>query len=390
MTPNHSFARQMPKYLLVYALCMLCFWGCYSAMDGTAPKQALIFQAVIFWLVNELWFVLGSLPIVLGAIFKWIKERKDVEESFVWRAMRWASLSLLVVPELIYGLLSVINLATNDALEQWLELPLSMGLYVASFVSVVLLFIIAFPAKIMGIGVINLLSDMEESIGVPNFDAQPAPRSEAKTDSPLKEYHSLSAKKHQQKIKSMLATDEHILLHTAPSDLDKMKDANQSFIVGFVLVGISLLFALVAVMYWQQASSALYRAIPVCGAIVFAFAALPSLRAKSRYKRILNNSDYFITNQAVYCCKLGRVRMVRYADKPRFALTLESQGYGRIEIIEAQSFAGKLFEKIQPDSISNASEQKGFQNSLDGLVHIAQAEDVLELLQKNATDRIKD
>lgn len=385
MNDRPTLSKHFIKYFFVYSLCLFCFWACYQLGDGAATKEAVIFQLLLFWLLNELWFILTCVPVLLGTLLKWLKNRSELDDRFFWCSVRWTSLSLLIVPELIYALLSIINSAMDDALAQWLGLPLSMGLFASSFVSIVLLFILSFPAKIMGIGIIQFFNDLEYLTDDEHFvnNESRAPSLKTVAEGPIQEHHSQRASAHHQMVLGMITSDERLLLHTAPSGLDQMKDANQHRITGFVLMGCALLFTTIAVIYWQQASSALFRALPVCGAIAFGLAALPALRARSRYQSVLSNSDYFITNKAVYCCKLGRIRCVRYVDKPRFALTLYSHGYGRIDIIEAQSLAGKLLDKLQPQSLRNVQENKGFQDPLNGLVHIAQPEEVLSLIHQS-------
>lgn len=376
--------NQTPKYVLIYALCMLAFYGSYLLMDGQAVKHALIFQIIVFWLLNELWFLLYALVMIVAGIFKWVKSRSDVSDASFWRYVRWCSISLLIAPIFIHALLYAINVASGGSLQEWLELPLSTGLFASSYLACVLLFVLAFPAKLMGIGVCNLLEpDFDErSERSESGDKSSTPPIPPAASSSLVEYGSQSAAQHEILVAGMMAADEELLLHTAPTALDEMKEAKQSFVAGYILMAVALLFSAVAVFYWSQASSALFRAIPVCAALAFGFAALPSLRARGRFNRILNHSDYYITSKALYLCRLGQVRVIRYEDKPRFALGLGTGGYGRIEAIEQSSLMGKLLGKIQPDSVSDVESYKGFQDALEGMVHIAQPQEVFELLQE--------
>ncbi len=131
------------KYIITYTLCFIAFMLCYGILGEGEMQRALLFQVLLFWLLNELWFFLSALPALMAAIFKWATRREHETERSVRRIVRLTSVSLILLPHGVFALLYLCNRLTQGGFQESLGLPLSQGLFVSAYVGCVMLFITA-------------------------------------------------------------------------------------------------------------------------------------------------------------------------------------------------------------------------------------------------------
>ncbi len=153
------------KYVITYTLCFVAFVLCYSVLGEGQMQRALLFQVLLFWLLNELWFFLSALPALMTAIFKWATKREDETNRAVQRIVRLSSVSLLLLPHGVFALLYLCNLLSRGGFQETLGLPLSQGLFVSAYAGCVMLFIIALFTPIHGFSLSLLFESIENSSG---------------------------------------------------------------------------------------------------------------------------------------------------------------------------------------------------------------------------------
>ncbi len=370
MTPNYK------SYILVYVLCIGLFLGCYWLTDGEQIKRALLLQVLLLWLLNELWNLLITIPVLLRALLK-----KELKFHNIIKLCRITSPCLIIVPPVIYGLVYLLDCIMNQALSHWLELPLASALFTSSYLSCVLLFILNFPAKIMGISILNLLEvneHAESDVRDVRHDA-----SQTQEPQPTQQHQSQLGVQNRSKVEQVLAQGEKILLQTAPIPYKPSDHAIQTaFGIGSCIF--TIFIVLLSYKIWGE-QTPLIRLSMILFSGIGAFISYRCLSNSRIWLNRLKQCDFFITNQRFITVDDGKIHSINWADRPQCRLVQHEDGMKSILIVKANSL-GKIFaERLQCSNTPEVVQENG--KTLNGLIHIPDADAVYALVKQYAQEK---
>ncbi len=383
----------MIKYIITYALCLLAFVGCYSILGEGHTKEALIFQVLLFWLLNELWLRLAALPVTIATLLRWFRKRKDISEATTDKINRLSSVSLLLLPHGIFALLYLINQLSQGGFQAWLELPLSQGLFASAYVGCVLLFVLALCTRMHGLSLIFFFEDLEEEnehIPVEQRTAQPHHAADAapaaRSASELQERRSRYGAKHRRMTEQLLADSETILYQTSPV-ASARREMGLNYVVGSLLLGLGALVTVsVTVLSWARMEGWVLALLLMMG-VIFTLLFLGWVSAPLRTKKHRQRVDYFLTEKrALICEPRKKPRSIFWADAPRCHLALYDQGVGNIYLIERRGLLGKFAaaaEKVIGESTEDYDEtDSNHGNRLNGLIQVEQGREIFALVER--------
>ncbi len=328
-------------------LAALAFFSAFAAVSGILSNEAIIFQIAVQWLVNELWFDAYLVPLLLMQLFGRKESKREVARQR--RAARWTSVCLLLFPAILFGIISLIESLTTNALGNWLGLSLEAGLFTCSFAGFFLLFILALFTGAMPLSVQATLENFfdekldtfreEVKTEVEQSQASALPplpvMSAASCDtSVVPTRHSRLYAAHERDFARKQQADEELILATAPAGVVPIGDETQSFLVGggFGAVGLFLLYN---ACVWQQTGELAGMALWMCYLIgaVFVLFALPVVIGPLRWRKRLNSIDYFITNRRLVIYRGDEVYSQPWKEPCICHLTLRAGTCGDVAVI---------------------------------------------------------
>ncbi len=325
----------------------LALFSVFAAVSGIISNETILFQIAVQWIVNELWFDVYLVPVLLMQLFGRKGEERDAARQR--RAARWTSFCLLLIPAILFGIISLIESLTTNALGNWLGLSLDAALFTCSFAGFFLLFVLSLFTGAMPLSVqASLENFFDEKFD--NFKEEvkaEVEQSNAATPPPLPvvaaatcdtntipSRHSRLYAAHERDFARKQQTDEELILTTAPAGEAPMGDETQSFLIGggFGAVGLFLLYN---AYVWQQtgelAGVALWL-LYLMGA-VFVLFALPVVIGPLRWRKRLNSIDYFITNRRLVIYRGDEVYSQPWKEPCICHLTLRAGTRGDIAVI---------------------------------------------------------
>lgn len=364
MKPNYK------SYILVYALCLALFAGCYWLMDGEQLKRALLLQVLILWLLNEIWNLLIFIPVLLRVLLK-----KELQFRNIIKLSRLTSPCLIIVPPVIYGFIYLLDSVMNQALSNWLEMPLASTLFLSSYLSCVILFILNFPAKIMGISIINLLEAHDDATSEIR-DVHPPSDDTSRTQ----ESQSRLGEQNRSKVEQVLSEGEEILHQTAPIPYKPSGHMMQTaFGTGCSIFTLFILFLTCKI--WDE-QTLLVRLSMFIFIGIGALISYQCLTSSRKWLNRLSQCDFFITKQRFITVDGGKIHSIYWADRPKCRLTQHEDGMKSILIIKTNSLGSILAERLPGTNTPYVVQENG--KTLNGLIHIPDADAVYTLIKQYA------
>lgn len=401
------------RYLKTYLTCFVLFCASYAILGGDSFKQAILFQFLLFWLINELWFGMIQAPMLLIFIIDAFKN-KDSKSGASAQAKRRAnklaratSVCILLIPIFVYTALYFSNKFFNGAIELWSGLAFDASLFVSSYIACILLFVIGIFAKIIGLSVMTAFGNIFEDSVEAAFEKieTSADKAFGKLDSlkednladcvaaataqqatnnteTLLESYSLAADMHRKLVGRKLAQNEEILHHSAPIRDIQGNISLRAYFLAILFGFFALIVVSMTIASFSFSSEFFVHAMLVIMSIIFVSFVLNLATSPSRVNRKLNRTDFIITNSRFILCEDGKLRSTYWKAAPSCILSLQPNGSGNIAIIKQKSFAGKFIDEFgaNAEKISIA-EYRGADKQLNGLVFIPQAEAVYKLIK---------
>ncbi len=334
---------------LVLNLIALALFSAFAAAAGMLTAEVLIFQLAAQWLVNELWFDAYLVPALLMQLFGRKGEGRDVARQRC--AARWTSFCLLLLPAILYGILSLVEALSSNALSHWLGLPLGSGLYSCSFGAFVLLFMLSLFTGAMPLSVqaaLEGLFDDKMNDARAEMKAEMKAEIERNAEAPslppvqlagsefaaIPAHHSRLFAEHERDLVRKLQAGEELLLATAPAGEVPMGDEIQSYLFGggFGAAGLFLLASGYTLQQSGELAGFALWAFYVMGAAFLLFA-LPVLLAPLRWRRRLRGIDYFITNRRLFIYRGEEVHSQIWSEPCICHLTPRAGSCGDISVI---------------------------------------------------------
>ncbi len=347
LSPIQIYLFEHPVKSLFLNLAALALFSAFAAAGGFLTAETLLFQLAAQWLVNEIWFAFHLVPALLMQLFG--RKGEGREEARQRRAARWTSFCLLLFPALLYGLLSLVEGLTSNALSDGLGLPLGSQLYLCSYAGFGLLFILslftgAAPLSVQAV-VENFMDDKIDDLhkelraearaaaaAASTLPPVPTPAAVELPEIPL--HHSRLFAAHEKDFTRKLQDGEQLLLATAPAEAVSAGDEGLCYLFGgiFSAAGLFLLFLAHSLHQSGELTGLVLGAVYLMGA-VFLLIALPVLATPLRQRRSLLTIDYFITNHRLLIYRGSEVHVQAWHEPCACYLTPRAGTRGDVAVI---------------------------------------------------------
>ena len=117
--------KKVVRTAIIYIVSLAVF-ACAFAQANTLSENwgaALLFQILVFFIINEAWYWLCAWPGIFLALFQQVKDKNVPEqnrEKYIRglnKLVRITSIIILILPHIIYGMLWMANVLSQGALQ---------------------------------------------------------------------------------------------------------------------------------------------------------------------------------------------------------------------------------------------------------------------------------
>lgn len=353
---------------------------------------AVLFQLFIFFMVNEAWYWLCAWPGVFLALFQGWRNRNVREEDRadhvrgVNALVRVTGIVILVLPHFIYGALWVLNSLPRGALERWGNLNFDSSLFLSSYASCAVLFILAMIFFVQPYSFSHLMMKWFE----PALEGEKVTADESVSDVPpsfvLREVpagmpgsHSLLFDVHYRQVMERMETNEEILMATAPVPYAFNRQTRMECMMGvpFLLAAMWVASMLFSVMSLSE-STLLFVGLLAMMAVFFTAGCLLAF-SPARWRKRLSRTDYFITSRRVFLADGKDLLQFFWKDASSISLNMNYGPEGSIYISSGNrvtAWLGKWFGEGTVNAYE--TDETGRMN---GLLNIPQAAGVYEMME---------
>ncbi len=277
------------KSVLVNLFCALPAAAAGSVIfEAVSFKAAFIFTLVILWLCNEAWYWVLTIPAIIATILS-AATKKPLHERLQTKLVRLTSLSLLVVPHLLFTILYVLNKLTQGQVGEEIGIPPGQSYFVTAFVAVALLWVFNLIMSLLPLSVGALLS----------YFLEPEDCTEHTTPSELPSVPAAPAAPAEQLPDGLLYCGKPVL-GVSPAHV-RGSFRTGLFMLPFVLLALGMAAGLL--------EHSLFAAC-ICGgvALVFAFCAIRLLRWPSLWRKRMEGVSYAFSRDEVIITEKGGQR----------------------------------------------------------------------------------
>lgn len=382
--------------LLTYAISFSIF-ALVSWMTGAweqNPVGALLFQAILFWALNEFWYWISAWLGLVPALVLWWKSRNSKENSdsreramhTEARRTRAAALVLLLAPHALFGGLMLVDAIAQGALQRWMDLNLGASLFLPSFAACCVLFVVALSGRARPYSLFAFLDEqLDPSLGeekiTPAVEPAPLPPSSSEVGpngDPLSRRHSREYGKHERRVAAMMEPGEIILEETAPVPYAFNRSTRIDLYLSLPFLLGSLWAFSMAVKLVNQSSGALVAGGVFAMAAVFLLAGLMLVTSPLRWKKKLAHIDYFLTSKRVILAEGDALRQFRWNGRLHISFASEDGENGSIYLSEETRLTAALGKLLGKGAVNNR--ETDATGRMNGLLNIPQAQRVYVLI----------
>lgn len=382
--------RPVMRTLCVYILALAAFvlaGAAFSDSFRAHPASALVFQLILFWLLNEVWYGICVGPGIILVLLRAWKERNcpknprraDLRADWPNKLVRGASVVLLVGPHLLYAFAVLGDLATGGDLSRWSGIAWNAPFLAASYVSCCVLFVLAWIERLQPYSMEHVAlywlqaGERPEHVGAANAAGPPpvpAPAPTAATASAAlpPANGSFSYEAHRARVATLLEPGEEVLAVTAPVPY---AFNNQTRLECVLSVPFLLGSCWAGRMAVEMAGSS-SRALAVWGlpamALVFLLAGLALVLSPRRWKKQLAHTDYFITSKRVFLMEDRAERFFCWQENLSLVLQRHGNATGSIDPARQSRLLSRFFGPARP--VAAETDETGKANGLLNIPHV--------------------
>lgn len=374
----------------------LAVFACAFAQANSLPEnweRALLFQSLVFLIINEVWYWLCSWPGISLVLFRQIKDKNVPEqnrEKYIKkglnRLVRVTSIVILILPHVIYGTLWLVNSLSQGSLQRWGEVNLDASLFFPSYLSCLALSVLFFIFSIHPYSINHFMIKWFET----DFGEEKVVQGEDKTRgnpyiAPLKvqderqEGRSVLFEVHYKRVLKAMEPREKILAATAPVPYSFNRQTRIEFMIGvpFILASVwvaSVLFQMVS----RSESTSVFWGLLLMLLIFFPVGCL-LVFSPARWKKRLSRTDYFVTSKRVFLAEGDQLHQFFWKDEPYVSLQMHHESLGSVYIsrrTRVHACLDKLFGKGKAEEYETDETGK-----MNGLLNIPQAEKMFEMIE---------
>ena len=386
--------KKVVRTAIIYIVSLAVFACAFAQVNTFSAnwRAALLFQLLVFFIINEVWYWLCTWPGVFLSLFQQIKNKNVPEQNrgkYVGglnRLVRMTSVIILILPHVIYGTLWLVNLLSQHALQRWGGVSLDASLFLPSYLSCIVFFILVFIFPIQPYSISHFMMEwFEPGLGKEKVTEEKDDSSASSYTAPLnvrnEEYegHSILFDAHYGRVMKEMGAGEELLMMTAPIPYAFNRQTRMELMIGvpFILASAwvaSMLFRVVP----QSGYSFIFWALLLMLLVFFPMGCL-LVFSPARWKKRLSRTDYFITSKRVFLAEENDLRQFFWKDEPYVSLQMHHELLGSVYIsrrTHVNACLDKLFGKGKVNAYETDETGK-----MNGLLNIPQAGDIYAMIE---------
>lgn len=355
-----------------------------AGSTGLPLVPAAVFIVVVLWLCNELWYRSMAIPMLMSAVVSAVTKKAEAagtENKFY----RLTSFLLLVVPHLLFALLTLIGRFFGEQLSEHLGgLTFSTPLFACAYLSVVVLWLFSLRRAVVPLSAEVLWMELLENPGLmqTHSAAEVVEMAAGKTASPVPQAEGQGAApaagdvpRHPQ-LQAVAA--ELIWYGRAAAEVYNRRMNPAVFGGGAMLVFAFMMLCSVPPLYTVSLSGC-----ALCGVLGVGLGCMGMhfLRTPTRWAKKLRAAEYALSPTTVYIAEGDTLRTLPLDKDLKLHFELVSGTVGSIFMDHPSlhsHFFGKLLTKAGCVDTTHADSDSA---PLAGFVHIADAATVHELIK---------
>lgn len=349
-----------------------------AGSTGLPLVPAAAFIVVVLWLCNELWYRSMAIPMLMSAAVCAVTKKAEAagtENKFY----RLTSFLLLVVPHLLFALLTLIDSFFGEQLSEHLGgLTFSTPLFACAYLSVVVLWLFSLRRAVVPLSAEVLWMELLENPGLmqTRSAAEVAEMPAGKTASPVPQAEGQGDAPRHPQLQAVAA--ELIWYGRAAAEVYNRRMTPAVFGGGAMLVLALIMLCSVPPLYTVSLSGC-----ALCGVLGAGLGCmgLHFLRTPSRWAKKLRAAEYALSPTTVYIVEGDTLRTLPLDKDLKLHVELVSGTVGSIFMDHPSlhsHFIGKLLTKAGGVNTTSADSDAA---PLAGFVHIADAATVYELIK---------
>lgn len=386
--------KKVVRTAIIYIVSLAVFACAFAQVNTFSANwsSALFFQLLVFFIINEVWYWLCTWPGVFLSLFQQIKNKNVPEQNrgkYVGglnRLVRMTSVIILILPHVIYGTLWLVNLLSQHALQRWGGVSLDASLFLPSYLSCIVFFILVFIFPIQPYSISHFMMEwFEPGLGKEKVTEEKDDSSASSYTAPLnvrnEEYegHSILFDAHYGRVMKEMVAGEELLMMTAPIPYAFNRQTRMELMIGvpFILASVwvaSMLFRIVS----QSGYSFIFWVLLLMLLVFFPVGCL-LVFSPARWKKRLSRTDYFITSKRVFLAEEDDLRQFLWKDEPYISFQMHHELLGSVYIsrrTRVSACLDKLFGKGKVNAYETDETGK-----MNGLLNIPQAEKVYAMIE---------
>ena len=356
--------------LIVNATCIALAAGAASIFQGVSFGSVCFITAILMLLCNEAWYRCAAIPVLLvAAVNMFRKDSAKKEEKQTRQALRLCSISLLVVPHLIFALLYLANWATQGQAEAELGIGIRHGVLACIYIAPALLWLAAQFAGIFPLSIEQLFMHDDGIISEPTEGEDAAPEPPVPTDTAAPIHPQLKA-----------LADE--LLHYSRPELGVNHiHARTHATIGYCLLPIVLILIALAANSYEQ--SVLISGITGLLAIIFGLVSYRLINEPNAWRKKLSQVEYAYTATHAYIAEGDKLQTFSIDESLNIQFEAIEGHIGNIYLSQSGKL-GTRMRKLLGDklTINDTGSRYDLHAPLCGFFQIPHAEQVLKQLSE--------
>lgn len=354
--------------LIVNAICIALAAGAASIFQGVSFGSVCFITAILILLCNEAWYRCAAIPVLLvAAVNMFRKDSAKKEEKHTRQALRLCSLSLLVVPHLIFALLYLANWATQGQAETELGIGIRHGVLACIYIAPALLWLAAQFAGIFPLSIEQLFMHDDGIISEPTKCEETAPPVTSDTAAPI----------HPQ-LQSLAG---ELLHYSRPALGINHVHARTHATIGYCLLPIVLILIALAANSYEQ--SVLISGITGLLAIIFGLVSIRLINEPNAWRNKLSRVEYAYTATQAYIAEGDKLQTFSIDESLNIQFEAIEGHIGNIYLSQSGKL-GTRMRKLLGDklTINDTGSRYDLTAPLCGFFQIPHAEQVLKQLSE--------
>ncbi len=344
-------------------------------------RNLLIFEIVLLWICNEIWYWVFSSTFMLYELVNRAKNKREVNKNTIKLFYHVSSLVLLVLPPLLYAILYLVDQFTNSGIQTFLGISFSRTTLLCSYAGIMITWLISLfqtftPFALENIFLRTFSPELFlESVSETKVSSNELIHPRLQSSDLLSHHESL--------LNDSLTGDETILYTGRPIITVNNKYAKRDFIIGYCSAPVTIMMLIISLKLFLEDKSDLTYIIAssMSGVltIIFSCVSYSFLMSPFHWKRKLSKVSYAISNKRIFIFENKYHQYYNFTDKLNIAYESLTEDIGNIYI----SKAGKLSSIINSIFGTNTAQVVDNKNSISlsaPLVHLFQVRDARKIL----------